>query len=480
MAERYLIGIDVGTTGTKAMLFSQSGICLKSAYRSYPLSTPKVCHVEQSANDWWQAVGQTVREVSAGHGGQVAAVSLSTQGGTMVCVDENAEPLAPAFVWNDSRCVKEAEDFASRFTADAMYQKTGWALFSGMPAMQICRLKNEQPDLFKKTALFLTVPGYLSLKLTGRAAVDASNAGIDQLTDIRQGCYDREILDFAGIEEDRLPAIVPSGAVIGQLTQEAAAFLGLTTETLLVSGAHDQYAVALGAGATRPGDILIGSGTAWVVTALEETPAFDGLSQSRSAIPGLWGCLCSLSCGGVCLDWLRKNIIGNQQFPVEYECLNQEVADRRAAEEGLFFFPFGGKQNKARFVGLDLSHDRFHMARAVMEGVVFQILSMLEKFPTQPGQKGLLLAGGASKSPVWSKLLCDISGLPVRIPQMPDLACVGAAILAGVGAGLYSSAEAGYQALSVKEKTIYPNLEATKAYAPIFTQYKELIKRYEL
>ena len=473
----YVIGIDVGTTGTKAMLFSEKGACLKSAYRGYPLSAPQVGRVEQSAEDWWQAVGETVREVCAGYGEQVTALSLSTQGGTLVCVDKNGRPLAPAFVWNDSRCEEQAAAFAARFGQSAMYEKTGWALFSGMPAMQICWIKDKQPALFHQTALFLTVPDFLSLKMTGRAVVDNSNAGINQLTDIRQGCYDRDILDFLDINESRLPSLSPSGAVVGNLTQEAAAFLGLTTKTLLISGAHDQYAVALGAGATRPGDILIGSGTAWVVTAMEETPNFSGLSQSRSAIPGLWGSLCSLSHGGVCLDWLRKNIVGTPEAPMSYETLNREVAQCKAAEEGLFFLPFGGRQNKAQFIGLDLSHNRFHIAKAVMEGVVFQITEMLGRFSVQP-QNGLLLAGGASKSPVWTKLLCDISGLPVRIPQMPDLACVGAAILAGWGAGLYQTPEEGYKALCVEETTIFPNTESVKTYAALFSQYKELIKRY--
>lgn len=475
MSERYLIGIDVGTTGTKAMLFAASGACLKTAYQDYAISTPQVGRVEQSPEDWWQAVGKTVREVSRGCEDEVLALSVSTQGGTLVCADKDGHPLTPAFVWNDSRCKKQAEAFSAQFGSDAMYQKTGWALFSGMPAMQIRWVKENLPDIFCNTALFLTVPDFLSFKMTGKAALDYSNAGINQLIDVREGRYDKAILDFAGIDESRLPALVPSGAVIGDLTQQAADFLGLTTNARLIAGAHDQYAVALGAGATRPGDILIGSGTAWVVTAMEQNPDFSGLSQSRSAVPGLWGSLCSLSHGGVCLDWLRKNIIGTQPDPVDYETLNREVADRKAAEEGLFFFPFGGKQNKARFEGLDLSHDRFHIARAVMEGVVFQILAMLERFPTQPGQAGLLLAGGASKSPVWRKLLSDISGLPVRIPQMPDLACVGAAILAGVGAGLYPTAEEGHKALCVSEETILPDKEATKTYAPLFAQYKEHI-----
>jgi len=482
MEKRYLIGVDVGTTGTKALLFSQEGELIAQAYQAYPILTPQNGYVEQNAQDWWEAVVKTVRQVCQGRDiqNQVAAISLSTQGGTVVPVDASGTPLRTGIVWNDSRCSQQMQSYiVEQGPAATMYEKTGWNLMPGLPAMQIRWLRENQPKIFEKTAKFLTVPDYLSMKMTGIAAVDPSNAGINQLTDIHITVYDESLLRFAGISTEQLPSILSSGSVIGNLTPEAAAALELSTDTLLVAGAHDQYAVALGAGALKSGAVLIGSGTCWVVTAIEDKPNFpSGLSQSISAVPGLWGSLYSLSSGGICLDWLRKNIaLGKDGQPLDYDTLNEEIAQRKAAEEGLFFYPFSGIGDgkntftKATFTGLDLYHDRFHMARAIMEGVAFQIAWILETF--SPSQAEVALTGGASRSRVWSQILADISGRPIRVPQVADLACVGAAILAGTGCGIYQTPEEGYGKLAVCEQIIYPDLVRTKMYADLIKKYKQ-------
>lgn len=487
MGNRYLIGIDIGTTGTKALLFSEDGELQGHAYQSYPILSPEVGQSEQRAEDWWDAIVHVIRSVCQGRDlkENVAAICLSTQGGTVVPVDESGTPLRNAIVWNDARAKAQKDTFLKEMGEGAlMYEKTGWQLGNGLPALEIRWLKENEPELFQKAAKFLTVPDYLSLKMTGIAAIDPSNVGINQLADIRTLTYDSELLRFAGITEDRLPAIKRSGEVIGRLLPEVAEELGLSAETVLVAGAHDQYAVALGAGAMKKGDILIGSGTCWVVTAIQDNLDFSaGLSQSVAATAGLFGSLWSLSTGGVCLDWLRKNIAVKEAGDgIDYDTLNKEAADRKAAEDGLFFFPFtanageGAAFEKATFTGLDLSHDRFHMARAIMEGVVFEIVWMLESFSAKPGDGGIKLTGGATKSRVWVQMLSDISGMAVRIPEVADLASVGAAILAGVGCGIYQSAEEGYKSLSIPETVIYPEVGANARYKPLLEQYKKQAK----
>ena len=486
---RFLLGIDVGTTGTKTILFSQDGVCIGRAYRPYETSTPKVGWCEQDPLDWWRAVVDTVREVCNDSHicKQVVGISLSVQGGTTVPVDENYQPVRPAIVWNDTRCTRERELFLAEVEGkDAMYSKTGWQLGNGMNALQIRWLKDNEPDNFHKTAKFLSVPDYISYMLTGIAALDPSNIGINQLGDIVKGKYDPDILHFAGICEKQLPVILPSGTPVGHLTQETADALGLSTECVLVSGAHDQYAVALGAGAVKNGDILIGSGTCWVITCIKDSPDFaSGLSQSVAAVPGKWGSLWSLSSGGVCLEWMRKNILDADGVPLDYEILNAEAAQRKAAEEGLFFYPFSGiydgknQLTKGAFIGMDLSHDKFHLVRAVMEGVVFQIRWMLEAFQAKLPEDGIKLAGGASKSKLWCQLLADITGLPVKIPEVADLACVGAAVMAGVGAGIYETMEDGSKKLSVNERIIYPDSDASAKYASLLNSYKQSGKQLD-
>ena len=485
--KQYLLGIDVGTTGTKTLLFSTDGELLGHAYRPYDLHTPQVGYSEQNPEDWWNAVCETVREVCADAevAKAVAAISLSLQGGTMAPVDKDGKPVRPAMVWNDGRGADQREAYIREVgEADTMYQKTGWRLGKAMLAIESRWMRDNEPENFAKTAKFLSVPDYISMKMTGIPAVDLSDGGNNQLINIRTGKYDPEILAFAGITEEQLPKIVRSGEVIGNLTEEAAQAMGLTTNTVLVAGAHDQYAVALGAGALQDGDILIGSGTCWVVTAIGDEPAFEtGLAQSIAAVPGKWGSLLSLSSGGVCLEWWRKNLtVAPDGSLLPFDVINEEVAKRRAAEEGLFFYPFSGnaaadrKFTKASFIGLDLSHDRFDIARAIMEGVAFQALWLMESFKTKPSKEGLKLAGGASKSALWCQMVADIANLPVRIPEVADLACVGAAIMAGTGCGIYPSVEEGYKSLAVRERVIYPDPANVAKYAPLYEAYKAQAK----
>lgn len=481
--KKYLLGIDVGTTGTKTILFSEDGEIIAHAYRGYPLSNLRVGESEQNPLDWWNAIIDTVREVIGERGisDDVAAISLSTQGGTLVMVDKNGEPVRPAVVWNDIRFTEEREKYLSEVgEAQTLYYKSGFRLGRGLPLLAIRYMRDKEVESFSRCDKFLSVPSYVSMKMTGRAAVDISNAGIEELVDIRKREYDGELLKFAGVEPSQLAELVPSGEVVGHLTAEAAEALGLSESVLLVSGAHDQYAVSLGAGSVSAGDILIGSGTCWVVTASGSEADFDsGLSQSVSAVPGLWGTLRSLSSGGVCLDWLRNSVmLGKDGETIDYLTLNAEIEKISAAEDGLFFYPFKGTYgagafNKGAFVGMDLSHSRYHLARAVMEGVVFQILWMMESFKTKPQKEGLKLAGGASKSEVWTQILADVSGLPVRIPRVADLACVGAAIMAGVGAGLFATCKDGYEKFKISESVVLPRAEMTEKYKPIFEKYKK-------
>lgn len=480
---KYLLGIDVGTTGTKTLLFRQDGALIGQAYRGYPTATPSIGRSEQNPDDWWQAVTETVRELCAGEdiSQNVAAISLSLQGGTVVPVDATMKPLRPAIVWSDVRCAAQRQAFADTLGEETMYHKTGWAMEEGLPALQIRWIRENEPEVFKKAAMFLTVPDYISMKMTGIPAVDLSDAGINQLYNLRQGAYDEQILQFCGIQRTQLATPVRSGTVIGHLTDEAARELGLTTDTILVAGAHDQYAVALGAGAAKDGDMLIGSGTCWVITCIADAPDFRlGLSQSVAAAADKWGSMCELSAGGVCLEWWRRSLaIGTDETPLPYEHINSVLSQRKAAEDGLFFYPATGlagqglRLKKSTFSGLDLSHDRYDMARAIMEGVAFQTAWMIEQFPVRPSANGIKLSGGASKSEVWCQIVADIIQVPVRIPNVADLACVGAAILAGVGCGIYRDAADGYRHLAVGERVMYPNPEKAKVYAQQLERYKQ-------
>lgn len=482
---QYLLGIDVGTTGTKTLLVAADGSVMKHAYRSYETDKPMVGWSEQRAEDWWLAVTETVKELCAEAevAENVAAISLSVQGGTIVATDAEFCSLHPALVWNDSRCKSQRDAFLQEVGTDAdLYQITGWHLTYGSPVLQLRWLRENRPEVFAKAAWFLSVPDYICAKMTGIPTVDLSSVGINRLCDIKRGIYAEKLLEFVGISQEKLPRIVRSGEAIGYLTEKAAQELGLTTKTVVVAGAHDQYAVALGAGACKPGDFVVGTGTCWVITAISDTPHFDsGLNQSIAASPNTWGTLWSLPSGGVCLEWLRKKLHHDEKL-MTYEKINHTAVSRCAAEEGLFFYPFSGRAEAGKtfrrgtFIGLDLSHDIYDLARAVMEGVAFQTVWMLENIQMTSGT-AVRLSGGASQSELWCQIVANTAGVPVVIPQFADLACVGAAILAGCGCKIYSDAAEGYETLAVPEKIIEPENARAKQYRGLMEAYIKQAKQ---
>ena len=479
---RWLIGIDVGTTGTKSMLFSDSGRIVARAYAEYPCQAPGPGLVEQNAEDWWRAVVKTVRAVTADPqtAKNVAAISLSLQGGTMVPVDRQNRPLQPAVVWSDKRCEEQRRAFARLFGQDYIYQKTGWHLNSGLNALQIAWLKENRPEVFNRAAMFLSVPDYISMRMTGRPVVDISDAGINQLADIRTGKYDPAILDFIGIGEEQLAQIVPSGTPIGKLTRAAAEELNLPQSVLLVAGAHDQYAALLGGGITRTGDIMVGTGTAWVVTALTDEPYFEsGFSQSIPAC-GKWGSLVSLSSGGVSLDWFKNGVAGSESAALSYAEINEQASRRAVGANGLRFYPYfngtsfplQGQGCKATMVGLDLSHDRIDIARAIMEGVAMQTVWTLDFFRQRFPLRNVMLSGGATKSPFWTQMVADIANSPISVPMVSDLTCVGAGVMAGAGAGMFASCEEGAALFRVEQAQYEPNPTRAMRYAEVFEDFK--------
>ena len=454
---------------------------LARAYRTYPTATPLPGASLQNGEDWWKALAETVREVSAAlpSGQEVLALAMSVQGGTLIPADRDFCPIGPGIVWNDTRAGAAQQAFARQFPEELLYEKTGWPAGPGQPLMQLYRLRQEEPEVFEKAAWFLTVHDFLSARLTGKPAVDLSDGGINQLVEIRQGRYDPALLAFAGVEERRLAALIPSGQVIGPLTEEAARALGLTTQTLLVSGAHDQYAAALGAG-TGPGEVMVGSGTSWVLTCLDQKPHFElGLPQSRAAEEGLWGSIASITTGGICLEWFRTHLTpGWTEEPMTYAQLDQYAAQVSPGANGLRFYPYlsgaplplGNPEAAGTLTGLRLSHNSWDMTRAILEGVVFQLAWLLRQLRTAFPVTALRLSGGAVRSSLWTSILADVTGLPVSVPAMADLPCVGAAILAGAGAGCFSLAE-GRRRMQVQEGLVEPDQGRSARYQVLLEEY---------
>lgn len=480
---RLILGIDVGTTSTKALLFSDNGKILASASESYPLITPAVRQSEQNAEHWWQAVVHTVRSVcrEPSVASRVRGISLSTQGGTIVPVDSAFNPLSNAIVWSDTRCEEERLSILEFPGEEALFRLSGWTLKSGRPLLQLMHMRKTNPELFRRAAYFLTVPDFIAARLTGRAVIDYSNAGINQLFNFEKRTYDPLLLELAGVRENQLAVLSPSCAPIGTLTKEAAETLGLPDSVVVSTGAHDQYAVALGAGIREAGDAVIGTGTAWVVTALNEKPDLDcTYPQSVSAAEGMYGTMLSISTGGVCLDWLRKQLLGSPDAPLDYDVINSLAAqhDTPGSNDLLFYPYFSGaglpRQDMAclgTLAGMDLSHDRSHVVRAVMEGVACQIAWAVHSLDAAHPIRRLFLAGGAVNSPVWTQIISEVTGRELHVSAMSDLSCAGAAMMAGVGCGLYADTAEAVQRLVPPHRTIAPDPDRCSAYKSVYQRY---------
>jgi sugar (pentulose or hexulose) kinase len=478
-----IIGADVGTSSLKAVLFSHDGRTLATARQSYPLAHPAPSRVEQNAGDWWQALVAAVRTLTRDvNPERVSALGLSTQGGTLVAVDARGGALHPAISWMDTRAQRQQAEFEESIGGEAMHVITGWNLCGGLNALQILWLKQNRPEVYESAAKFLSVPGYLTLRLTGRAAADYSSAGVEQLLDVQAGRYSQTILDLLGLKTQNLADLVPAYEPVGTLTAEAAEALGLSPDVLVVAGGHDQYCAALGAGAACGRDRVIATGTAWAVLAVADTPDAIGTpaaALSRHVAPSLWGALFSLDSGGSCVEWFRNAcapLCGGK--PLTLTQVNLLAAESPAGSNGLLFYPFfsgaeypaGLRNAQAGFYGLRPEHDVRHMARAVMEGVTCQAVWMLNALGDDAGGE-LILTGGASQSELWTGILADLAEHTLTLPETSEAGCVGAAALAGAASGLFASPAAGAARLGGRRRQVNPG--------PDRLAYREVLERYQ-
>lgn len=476
-----VIGLDVGTTGTKAAVCDPQGRVLGKAYCEYDLHFTKDGGVEQNAADWIGAVRTTVREAVAASGAtpdSIAAISLSTQGGSVWARGEHGEALTPVMTWMDGRAHAEADDLRM-LAGERLYRASGWQVGAGFDAAKLLWLRRNRPEVFEKAVGFDTTLETVNRYLTGKSVTDPTNAAIRILYNIRERRYDPEILSLLGLDESRLPEVLPTGTVIGSLTDRAARELGLPRSVLVCNGAHDQYCASLGAGAIRAGDVLVATGTAWVVLGITDRLIFSGnhISPGIHPVEGLYGAMASLVSAGSVLKWY-KNLVGS-----DYGTLDAGAETHRDRAKDLFFipylagagFPHENPDEPARVIGLKLSHDRYDLARALMEGVAFEARWVLEELKRLGCPAGkLIMTGRTAHSNLWRGILRDVTGCEILVTEEADTCCIGAAMLASVGAGIRSSlSEAAEQMTRIAVRDL-PQAEGVAFYNEKYRRYREL------
>ena len=490
-----LLGLDVGTTATKALAFDLWGQAVAAATQAYELITPGPGWVEQDPEDLWSAVVRTVRDVQAqlDPEDRIIALSQASQGGTTIPVGPSGTPTHNAISWMDQRGHETAERARAEIGADTIRTTTGWPLGNTLPLQHIAWLREHRPSVFEQTDMFLFVNDFITQRLTGRTVMNPSDGTMTQLLDISKPAWDNRLLAFVGITQDDVSELLPSGHAIGTLTPEAGAALGLSRDVLVVNGAHDQYCAAVGTGVTQPGEVLLSCGTAWVFLAVPDSLQAgrdSGMALSCHAVPNRWGAIRSLGGIGTSLEWLLNQVWrqeGRASRADLYATLNEGAARVPPGANGLVFIPLSGGHvagnTSGGFLGLTLSHTREDMARAVMEGIACELRWTSEEIRDHGvAVEQLTMVGGAAQSPIWPQIVADVAGVPVTVPVERQAAALGAAILAGVGAGCFADADAGFAAFRAAAKgsasgavsKLTPDSATHARYSRQFADYQRL------
>lgn len=438
----YVIGLDVGTTGTKAVVVDEGGSVLGSGYKEYALHSDGV-RVTQNAADWWDAAVFAVREACRSiDKNKIAAISLSTQAASMLAADGEGNALGEVITWMDNRSAEEAEELAAAIGSEEVYKKCGWMPTPVLDAAKLLWMKKNEPDLFSRSAKFISTLEYMNMKLCRRCVIDPTNAAMRQMFDIRSGDWDEDILSFIGVAKDRLPEILPIGAEVGTLCRAAAEALDLSCEVKVFNGAHDQYCAAVGCGAVNSGDMLLATGTTWVVLGVTDKILYTDshISPGIHPVSGKYGALASLVSAGSALNWYKSIIDG------DFRKMDAEASCRRDSAKDLFVlpyvcgagFPHMRPDMRGVMVGLDRGHDKYDIARALMEGVAFEAAGVLEIFAAQGMNiKKLMMTGGGARSELWSSIVGYATGCEIYRMKEPETCCMGAAMTAAVGLGIY-------------------------------------------
>jgi len=486
-----LLGIDVGTTSTKAILFDTMGVELarfiSDPYRS---QTPNPGWVEQNPEDLWQALLTAVRGLMAKVDADVhiKALCMAVQSGSLLPVDDKGEPVYPLITWMDHRTDELVNQWREEGIEEQIKGTSGWSLYPGLCLLTIAWLREHNPAVFTAATHFLSLNDFITLRLTGKYSTNPSNAGGMALMDIRRGRWSDALCSLAGITEDQLSPVQPSGTVIGEIRPEICRAAGLMPGTTLVSGGHDQGCTALGLGINSPGKLLLACGTAWVITGVTDSPDMDHLPGSLEMnfhpAPRRWTLSQSLGGLGASLEWWINqswlSTIVNTSRKEAYSALNDALAQTKPGGGGLFFLPLIGghmEQRSARnggFLGLQLSHTRADMARAIMEGAAFELRWALEAVQGAglPVER-LWMVGGAANSSLWPEILASVTDVPIRVPGYDNWPALGAAILAGMGVGLVGSIEDGLSHFRRMSRAVQPNQELRTQYDDGYAIYKE-------
>jgi len=484
----YLLGIDIGTSGTKGVLMDREGKIYARAGREYSINIPQPGWAEQDPKMWWEATMQVIREVikeSKVNPQQIRGIGLSGQMHGTVFLDKNLQPFRPAIIWVDQRSSSQCEFIYQKIGKERLAELTGNPIATGFMCSTLLWMKENQPEEFNTIYKIILPKDYIRYKLTGNLGVEVTDASSTLLLDIKRRCWSEELLDLLNLPLDILPAEVhESQEVAGYILAEVARNSELSEGIPVIYGGGDQSMQAVGNGVIRPGILssTIGTGGQLFITIDKFT--YDPKLRIHTfchAIPDHYHLEGAILSAGLSLKWLKENILHTLDA---YPILDREVEKISAGSEGVIFLPYllgerspyMNPQARGVFFGLSLKHHQTHLMKAVMEGVVFALRDCLEVFE-ELGIKieQVIASGGGAKSRVWRQIQADIFNKEISMTHSIEPAAMGAAILAGIGVGIYKDVEDGCRkVVKLKEEKTKPIPENVDMYNKRFEIYKYL------
>ena len=475
MDNRYYIGIDLGTSCVKVALFDKLGHTLKTVSSAYTLSQPKNGWAEQDPNAWWSAVKESLAEVCAGVE-TIAGIGLTGQMHGLVMLDGANEVIRPAILWCDQRSAAECEQITALIGRDRLIEITANPALPSFTASKILWVKNHEPENYAQCKHILLPKDYIRYKLTDDFATDVSDASGMQLLDVKKRAWSDEILERLGIDRAWLPTVYESPEVTGSVQ------IGLCKGVPVIAGAGDNAAAAVGTGVVKNGKAFVTIGTSGVVFVHTDEMITDKQGRIHTfccAVPGKWHVMGVTQAAGLSLKWFRDTLADN----LSYSDIDALVDTVLVGADGLIYLPYlmGERtpwlDENARgvFFGLSAIHTKAHLVRAVMEGVTFSLLDCLNIIRENGAQtKSLIACGGGATSGIWRAMMADCFGIPIATASSTDAPCLGAAVLAMVGTGIYPGVEQACAAIVQENNAIPPDLSMTNAYARYYAVYMTL------
>ncbi len=498
--KRYLLGIDAGTTSVKAILATAEGKIVGAAAREYNLEYPAPNFCEVDAELYWRSACHVVKSVLRTSGitpSTVVGLAISSQGETLIPVDKAGRPLRKAIVWLDNRSSVEAQTIKNRFQTETL-QKTGLAEIVPMwPATRILWLQKNEPDVFRHTDKYHLVEDYLIRRLTGRCVSNESMVSSTLYYDIIEKKWWPDMLDFLGILPAQLPDVVCSGTAIGSLHKEAAQALGLSDKVVVAAGAYDHAAGAIGCGNIDEGTVSETIGASMAMVATLNRPLLDAhcpLPCQCHAVPGKYFILPYGQTAGLVLKWFKDSMAKTEIHRAKslrmdvYHYLDALAGRVPAGCDGLVALPHlmgagspeFNEKAKGVFCGVTPFMSKGHFVRAILESVACMIRNNLQVLTRAGVQVAEIRAlGGGARSDLWNQINADCTGIPFMTFRSEEPACLGAAILAGVGCGVFADIKEGCDAMVHSRRLYQPEVKMSPAYDKVFARYLKLYQALE-